>query len=98
MTHYNLDFNNFLKRKNEIIERMEQLLLLYQQHSQIELQFNHTIVPPGLYILGIAAWCMTTGTFHLDTLVFRQFDNIVERVEEAVRTFVMYFIPRSHIP
>ena len=97
MTHHNLDFKNFLKRKNEIIEKTEQLLLLYQ-HSQIELQFNHTIVPPGIYILGIAAWCMTTGNFHLNTFVFRQFDNIVERVEEAVRTFAIYFIPRSHIP
>ena len=80
MTHYNLDFNNFLKRKNEIIERTEQLLVLYQKHSQIELQFNHAIVPPGFYILGIAAQCMTTGIFHVDTLGFRQFDNIVERV------------------
>ena len=45
MTHHNLDFKkNFLKRKNEIIEKMEQLPLLYQQHSQIELQFNHTVI------------------------------------------------------
>ena len=77
MTQHNLDFKNFLERKNEIIEKTEQLLMLYQQYSWIELQFNHTIVPPRIYILGVAAQCMTTGSFHTDTFVFRQFGNIV---------------------
>ena len=77
---------------------MKILLLLYQEHSRIELQFNHTIAPPRIYILGISAQCRTTGTFHSDTFVFRQFEKIVERVEEAIRTFVVYFIPRTHHP
>ena len=55
-----MDFKHFLERKNEIIEKTEQLLLLYQEHSRIKLQFNDTIVPPGIYILGIAA----PDTFH----------------------------------
>ena len=90
------DFRNFLEHKNEILEKSKELQLLYQEHSQIELQFNHTIIPPGIYILGISAWCMTTGTFHSDTFVFRQFENIVEKVEEAITMFVVYFIPRTH--
>ena len=90
------DFRNVLEHKNEILEKSKELQLLYQEHSQIELEFNHTIMPPGIYILGISAWCMTTDTFHSDTLVFRQFENIVEKVEEAITMFVVYFIPRTH--
>ena len=78
------------------MEKSKELQLLYQAHSRIELEFNHTIIPPGIYILGISAWCMATGTFHSDTFVFGQFENIVERVEEAIMTFVVYFIPRTH--
>ena len=51
-----------------------ELQLLYQEYCQIELKFNHTIIPPGIYILGISAWCMTTGTFHSDMFVFM--DNL----------------------
>ena len=90
------DFRNFLEHKNKILEKSKELQLLYQEHSQIELQFNHTIIPLGIYILGISAWCMTTGTFHSDTFVFAHFENIVERVEEAITMFVVYFIPRTH--
>ena len=90
------NFRNFLEHKNEILEKSKELQLLYQEHSRIEFQFNHTIIPPGIYILGISAQCMTTGTFHSDTFVFRQFENIVEKVEEAITTFVVYFIPRTH--
>ena len=93
-----MEIKDFLKRKNEIIKKTGQLILLYQEHSRIKLQFNHTIVPTRIYILGIVAWCMTTGTFNSDTFIFRHFDNIVDTVEEAVRTFVVYFIPRTHIP
>ena len=90
------DSSNFLEHKNETLQKSKELLLLYQEHSRIELQFNHTIIPPDIYILGISAWCMTTGTFHSDTFVYRQFENIVERVEEAITMFVVYFIPRTH--
>lgn len=86
------------KKKNELIEKTEQLVLEYQEHSNIELQFSHTFLPHGIYILGVAVRCLYTGTFHLDTFVFTQFDNIVERVVEVVRTFIVFFILRSHIP
>ena len=90
------NFRNFLEHKNEILEKLKELQLLYQEHSQIELEFNHTIIPPGIYILGISAQCMTTGTFHSYTFVFGHFENIVERVDEAIIMFVVYFIPRTH--
>ena len=90
------DFRNFLEHKNEILEKSKELQLLYQEHSWIELQFTHTIISPGIYILGISAWCMTTGTFHSNTFMFGQFKNKVKRVEEAIMTFAFFFIPRTH--
>ena len=92
MSQQTLDFIvNFLERRSEVIGKTEQLALEYQEDANINLHFNHTLLPPGTYILDIAVRCLGTGTFHSDTFVYTSFDNIIKRVEAAVQTFVVLF-------